>query len=194
MIAGIVLGLMTDVIRLGPSEVTLPADALIVTLEPIRGRDIDPVWDYYYLTVTISNRVTDPAILPYEAEVTLLTNPDAVTLGYFPSRDNREESTRSFLNVDRIFHLPAGTVGFREPTPGTAHWTARGESFGNSRPIFRTVASYVLEVRIGEGTTPSLSSVVTLTWYYQSAVQAHPVATRTTTASIPLSPSGLPST
>jgi hypothetical protein len=185
MIAGVVflgffLGIVTDVIRLGPSEVALPADALSVVPEFIRIPDGDPAWDYYYLVATISNRVLDPSVQPYEAVVTFRTN-SGETLGHYPSVDDHRATTFAFTfpDVDRTFTFPAGSIGYSEPSPGTATWTARGESGWESRPIFRDQASFVLEIRIVDGMKPGLSTVVTVTWYYHSAIQAYPVASRT---------------
>lgn len=55
-----------------------------VTMEFIRLADGDSVYDYYYLVVTVSNDVIDSSIRPYEATVTLQTNPSAQTSVHYP--------------------------------------------------------------------------------------------------------------
>ena len=192
LLLGFVLGIATDVIRLGPSEVALPANALSVDSEFIRIADLDPVWDYYYLVATISNRATDPPVQPYEAVVTLHSNSGEI-LGHNPASGDHSPTpvSRAFPDVDRTFTLPAGFIGYREPSSGMATWTARGESGWESRPIFRDQANFVLKIRIVEGMKPSFSTVVTVTWYYHSAIQAYPVASRTVESPTPVSSSGL---
>jgi len=195
VIIGLVLGLVADTIRLGPSDVVLPADAMSVTMEFIRLADGDSVYDYYYLVVTVSNDVIDSSIQPYEATVTLQTNPSAQTLVHYPWVDDHEVPlTLSFGDIDRTFTFPAGAVGYSEPTPGTARWSVHGESLLKSRPIFETHASFLVEVRVPDGMELGVSSVVTVTWYYHSPVQAYPVASRTITTPTLLIPSGQPST
>lgn len=195
VILGLVLSLVTDTIRLGPSAVVLPADAMSVTVEFIRIPDGDSVYDYYYLVVTISNYVIDSSIQPYEAGVTLETNPSAETMVHYPWVDDHDAPlTLSFPDIDRTFTFPAGVVGYKEPNPGTAQWSVNGESFLRSRPIFGDRASFLLQVRLNEGADLRVSSVVTVTWYYHSAVQAYPVASRTITTPTLLIPSGQPST
>jgi len=195
LLLGFILGIVTDFIRLGPSEVALPANALSVDSEFIRIPDGDSTWDYYYLVATISNRVTDPSVQPYEAVVTFHTN-SGETLGHYPSFGDHKAIPFifTFPDVDRTFTFPAGSIGYSEPSSGMAKWTARGESDWESRPIFRDQASFVLEIRIVDGMKPSLSTVVTVTWYYHSAIQAYPVASRTVETPTMLMPSGRLST
>lgn len=195
VIIGLVLGLVTDTIRLGPSDVVLPADAMSVTMEFIRLADGDNIYDYYYLVVTVSNHVIDRSIQPYEAGVTLQTNPSAETLGNYPGVDDHEAPwILSFPDIDRTFTFPAGAVSYSEPTSGTARWSVHGESLLKSRQIFESQASFLLQVRVNEGMELGISSVVTVTWYYHSSVQAYPVASRTIITPTLLIPSGQPST
>lgn len=195
VVTGLVLGLVTDTIRLGPSEVALPVNAIIVTLEIIRISDGDPVYDYYYVVVTVSNTVDDPLIHPYAATVKVETNAHDGILGHMPAVEDQDTPfSITFPDIDRTYTFPAGTVSYRERGPGTGEWTARGESSLRSRPIFRSDASFLLKVRIDEGMSIRGSSVVGITWYYHSAVQAYPVATRTITTPTLVIPSGRPST
>ncbi len=195
LLLGFILGIVTDFIRLGPSEVALPANALSVDSEFIRIPDGDSVWDYYYLVATISNGVTDLSVQPYETAVTFRTN-SGDTLGHYPSGDDHKTTPfiLTFPDVYRTFTFPAGSIGYSEPSSGTAKWIARGESGWESRPIFRDQANFVLEVRIVDGMRPSVSTVVTVTWYYHSAIQAYPVASRTVETPTMLMPSDPPST
>ncbi|MGI0149990.1 MAG: hypothetical protein ACREDF_10740, partial [Thermoplasmata archaeon] len=195
VIIGLILSLVTDIIRLGPSDVILSEDALSVTMEFIRIPDGDNVYDYYYLVVTVSNHVSDSTIQPYEAEVTLQANPTAESLVHYPWVEYHEEPvTLEFPDVDRIFTFPAGDIGYREPSSNIGHWSVRGESALRSRPIFENAASFLLKIRLDDGSNLRLSSVVTVTWYYHSPVQAYPIASRTITSPTLLSPSGRPST
>ena len=195
LILGFFLAIATDVIRLGPSEVALPADALSVVPEFIRIPDGDPAWDYYYLVATISNRVTDPSVQPYEAVATLQANSGDIFVHY-PSVDDHAATPFAFTfpDVGRTFTLPGGSIGYREPASGKATWTAQGESGWESGPIFRDQVSFVLDIRVVDGVKPSFSTVVTVTWYYRSAIQAYPVASRTVETLARLSSSGQPST
>jgi hypothetical protein len=194
VIIGLVLAVVTDTIRLGPSHFTLPPDAMTVASEVIRIPESIEEHDLYYLVVTISNHVTDPSIQPYEAEVTIQTNVDAVQVLHRPPVGyHNAPLTTYFANVDRTFTFPAGAVGYDDLKSGSARWTVRGESLLRSRPIFENQASFMLDVRIDEGEDISLSSVVTVTWYYHSAIQAYPVASRTVTTPEMLIPSGRPS-
>ncbi len=192
---GLVLSLVTDTIRLGPSEVALPANAMSLTTEFIRIPDGDASHDYYYLVVTVTNSVTDPSIQPYEADMTLRTNPTADTMAHYPWVGDRDGPLILTLpDIERTLTFPAGVVGYEEPNRGIAHWSVHGESFLKSRQIFQNQASFVVTMRIDDGAELQLSSVVTLNWYYHSAFQAYSVATRTTNTPTLLIPSGRPST
>jgi hypothetical protein len=195
LVLGLVIGLVTDLIRIGPSAVALSPDAMTVTLEILRISDGDNLHDYYYVVVTVSNTVVDPSIQPYEATVTLNTNAGDGTLKHTPSLDDDGDTpfTISFPDVDRTFTFPVGTVHYDERTSGAGHWILRGESGMKSRPIFRDVASFVLEVAIGEGGQISASAIVDVAWYYHSAVQAYPVASRSIATPTLVIPSGPPS-
>jgi hypothetical protein len=191
VILGIVLGLVTDTIRLGPSEVVLPPNAMSVTLEFFRIPDGDNVHDHYYLVVTVSNQVIDRSIQPYEAGVTLYMKSSMENVGHYPPIDDYEAPwILSFSIIDRTFTFPAGVVRYGEPTPGTAQWSVQGESLLKSRQIFETHASFVVQVRVPDGSGLSISSVVAVTWYYHSAIQAYPVASRSIETPTLLIPSG----
>ncbi len=164
VLVGLVLSLVTDTIRLGPSEVALPTDAMSLTTEFIRIPDGDASHDYYYLVVTVGNSVTDPSIQPYEADVTLRTNPTADTMVHYPwVGDHDGPLILAFADIERTFTFPAGVVGYEEPNRGIAHWSVHGESFLKSRPIFQNQASFVIKVRIEDGAELQLSSIITLT-------------------------------
>lgn len=196
VIVGLIFGVLTDTIRLGPSEFALPADAMVVFLDIFRIPDGDNQYDYYRIVVTVGNAVDDASIEPYEAVVQLETNVREGLLGHTPGVSNEDRPYHiTFVDIDQTFTLPAGWVTYDEPTPGTGQWIVRGESSLKSRPIFRDVASFLLEVRIAEGGQVGASATARVTWYYHSAIQAYPVASRSIrTPTFQLSPSVEPST
>jgi len=61
-------------------------------------------------------------------------------------------------------------------------WIVHGERLLQSTPIFDRRGDFLVDVRIRQGVSLTVTAEATLTWYYRSPVQAYPVASRTTEA------------
>ena len=69
----VLTALRTDVVRLGPSSVALPADALMLSVTWYRFPDIDPTHDYCMFVVHVANRLSSDSIMPYDIDVNVST-------------------------------------------------------------------------------------------------------------------------
>ena len=182
-----VAAVATDALRLGPLTFVLPPDALGVSVVVTGLADGDPSADYYSVLILVENRVTDPAIQPYEAGVILRLGSGEIFSGWIPAAGDYERTWTLTLPppeaTTRMF--PAGQVG----THGSSafelfDWAVRGERGVRSQPIFASFTSfYVQTTRLPEGAFFVATVTVTLIWYYHSALQAYPVASRTVTRS-----------
>jgi len=183
VIIALLIAIATDLVRLGPATIDLPKNAMGLTIEISRIADGDPSFDYYYVVLSISNSIDDPTIRPYEASVRLRVDPAASITRHIPTAgDHAEGETILLPDVVRTFTASAGYVSYDEPEENVGVWIVHGERLLQSTPIFDRRGDFLVDVRIRQGVSLTVTAEATLTWYYRSPVQAYPVASRTTEA------------
>ncbi|TLZ63895.1 MAG: hypothetical protein E6K13_04120 [Methanobacteriota archaeon] len=177
----------TDTLRLGPSSYVLPRDALGVFVTVTRSADGDPKTDYYSVLIRIENRVTDPAIQPYRADVIVRVASGGIFGGWWPVAGDYEGPGALTLPPPdgRTLSFPAGAIGTQRTSAfDLIHWTASGERGLRSQPIFGSSTNFYIEtVRVPEGNSLAPIVTVSLFWYFRNALQAYPVASSTITGS-----------
>lgn len=181
---GLFLGLTgADVVRLGPSTVSLDPDALVVTGVWYQQADGDPSFDYYRLGVTVGNGQDDPSIVPFAMVVNVSVEHGDLFLGWWPhagDRSARESVTLRWSDGTPTVAVraPAGAVQTRSGE-GYMTWTVAGERGLVRQPLFQESADFFLEtVRVPEGSTLRARVEVSVEWYHVNALQAYPVAVR----------------
>jgi hypothetical protein len=187
LLGGFLASVATDTIRLGPSSYVLPADALGVSVTVTRLADGDPEADYYSVLVLIENRVTDPAIQPYSADLVVRVAPGEIFGGWWPPASDYERTwTLTLPPPDaRTLSFPAGAIGTQRTSAfDLIDWTVSGERGLRSQQIFGSSTNFYIEtVRVPEGNSLVPIVTVSLVWYFHNALQAYPVASSTITGS-----------
>lgn len=175
--------LRLDIVRLGPSSVTLPADALVVTATWYRLSDSNLEHDGYNFLVRVQNRLDSESIFPFSIDVNISAPGAEIILGWRPLAGDhgREETVTMNLHAsaERItLELPAGLVHNHGGTTYFA-WSVRGERGLASQPVFRDRADFFLDTVIfPQNATMEAHVEVVLTWYYANPFQAYPMASR----------------
>ncbi len=180
--------LSLDVVRLGPSSVTLSPGALSLHATWYRIRDGDPDKDYYGLVATLSDGESDPAVQPYAVTVNL-TFPGAQWGGpMWPG--SGDFSSQRLLSYDdgvgmgpMTVDLPQGAVHLNMFLRDGFVWTVQGERLLRSQPIFVGHADFLLDtIVVPENATMHITVNARLDWFFVNLVQAYPVATSDVTA------------
>ncbi|HEX9340229.1 MAG TPA: hypothetical protein VF992_03540 [Thermoplasmata archaeon] len=177
-----------DLIRLGPSSVTLPEGAVQVSATWYRQSDGDSAYDYYTFWVHIENRVNSDSIVPYAIEVNISTRGGQTLGGWLPMGGDHGRMERFEWLLDGsspqtiALELPAGYVNWDD---GGAYftWSVQGERGLASQAIFQGSADFLLNsVRFAENATMEAHVDALLIWCYATPFQAYPVASRGETA------------
>ncbi len=181
-VSGAVLGaIAANVIRLGPSSIVLPENALTVNAAWYRFPDLDPEYDYYSIVVTLVNGVDTPSVYPYAVEMNL-TVIGGQSLDHMPLAGDYTGQKSQPLSwggspPDLTLNLPAGTVTAQD-REFYMRWDVAGKTFLGSRPVFTTSADFFAEFRVPENESLSAHPEVTVNWYHANPLQAYPVAMR----------------
>lgn len=186
-ILAVLAALRTDLVRIGPSSVTLPEQALRLSVTWYRLGDIDPEHDYYRFWIHVQNRVDSDSIVPYAIVVNISAREGETLGGWLPMAGDHDRTQRVQWPLDDSstvlsLDLPAGYVNRAD---GTAYlmWNVQGERGLSSQAIFRDGADFLVDsVRFPENATMEAHVSVLLTWYYTNPFQAYPVASQTGTA------------
>jgi len=180
----VLAALRTDVIRLGPSSVALPAEPFRLTATWYRLADGDPAHDYYMFLVHVQNQVDSTSIVPYAIDVNISTRGGENLGGWLPvgGDHTRMESVGRYIDESPPrtinLELPAGFVN-RDDGGWYFTWHVVGERGLASQPIFRDGVDFLLSiVRFQENATMDVHVDLLLTWYYANPFQAYPVASR----------------
>lgn len=182
-VVGIVLAaIATNLIRLGPTGIALPPGAGAIAALWVRFPDLDPLYDYYAVRVTVENAADTPSVYPYAIAVNLTVIGGEILSSHYPFAGDHLQQERVPLDwggspPGMTLNLPAGEVRVHD---GGSYflWTALGKRGLASQPIFTTSADFYAEFRIPENATMEAHPDVLLDWYYANALQAYSVATR----------------
>lgn len=172
----------TDLVRLGPSTVSLDPDALRVSGEWFRQSDLDPSHDYYSIWIRVDNEVNDPSIRPFAMAVSVSAEDSVIFTGWIPHAGNQRASetrTRQLPGgAEIVLAPPAGAVQTRSDG-GFMRWTVSGERGLVRQPLFETSADFYLDmIRIPDGAALRAQVEVRVEWFYANVLQAYSVAER----------------
>jgi hypothetical protein len=182
-IAGTLLGaIMGNALRLGPSSVALPQDALTIQAFWYRFPDGDSARDYYSVVVTVVNAAGTPNVSPY-AIVVNLTVIGGQPVDYRPVAGDRRLPGEDSLSwggspQDLQLDLPAGFVTPHDGV-GYQQWTVAGRRGFESQPIFTERADFYAEFILPENASLEAHPDVSLQWFYVNPLQAYPIAMQT---------------
>lgn len=186
-VAGLVLGsIMTNLVRLGPSSVTLPEPPLAISAAWFRFPDGDSAHDYYAILVKVMSLVDTASVYPYRIDVNVTVIGGEGISGWYPMAGDHPSQQQLPLSwggspPDMTLNLPAGLV---ENGHGGSYmlWTVLGKRGLQSQPIFTSSGDFYVEFALPENATLEAHPEVLLEWDYANALQAYPIAVRGTHA------------
>jgi hypothetical protein len=197
-----VLAITSDLVRLGPTQVDLGPNPVLLTVAVERSpaSDPHPEYDWYSLRFSVQNNARENELHPYSLEV-VARFPGALGASWIPANGHdftwavrTEEGPPGYASFSgHEVRVPAGHFrpnwDFNTSRPGgiLLQWSAIGEMGSDRVPIFEDAVDFLIyQIRVPEGESVEAKIVVTLAWGYYGSLQAYPVETRTVSESIPL--------
>ncbi len=177
----LLIAVITDVVRLGPSDVVLTADSLTIEASWYRFPDDDP-WDFYAVLVRLVSHVVEPSVYPYVALINITVVGGVCVDGFHPTAG--DHAGQELVTVEHggspptlVLNLPAGHI---ERFDGGSYmrWDVTGSHGLGSQPVFTKSADFYAEFRVPEGAVLEAHLDARVDWYYVNPLQAYPVATQ----------------
>ncbi len=182
----LLLAVVTDVIRLGPSRVLLTPESLTIEARWFRFPDDDSAHDYYAILVRIVNHLNEPSVHPYAIRVNLTVAGGVRVDGFHPTAGDHAE--QEWVTVDYggspptvVLNLPAGHIERYDGETYTL-WNVTGSHGLASQPVFTESADFYAQFRLLQGSPLAARAEVLVDWFYANPLQAYPVATQGTRA------------